>query len=561
MSDRDTTGTAAAGPAGTTGATGTTTRRRLLTMMAGGAFAAAGGGFLSACSKGSGAANITLTTNNGWPYGPMPNAKDQKANPGTKAYADVLKAWLDENPGVTIKNSTLDVWNQQTLTTALTGGTAPSMFPGDVIGGWNRANVRAAMSQGLAAEVTEHLKTYKVEEKLADYVKPIWEKWAIDGKFYAAPWIYNVGTGLHYRIDLIRELGLKEPTPDWTWDDVRELAKGLSQGKRKGIALQGWGLNAGLSADGMDFHSTIPAPDTGWNWRWDYTSRADTWVPLIERMRAMIFEDKSVLADVSLGDGDLLAAFFRGDVAMHNNTVIFFASAPGGDNAPADLAKKLDKPIEEVVGWMTQPVGGNGRSTSTQGQCDLVGFSPDLDDEQLDKAISLLTYMQGPGWVKQRTATYEHTKDPKHVFDGANIMPLYKDLVDQAPSSPDEAWGKPFMDQVRRAAQIPIAPNEAFYFSPENNTGPTTTARDDMSSRWANERGNLDLRADLAKLDQTRNQQAKSFTSSRSDEEFVKSARNYYEAHDAYWKANAPEYHQNVFRDWYDNTVLPALKG
>ena len=549
---------------------GATSRRSVLKAMAAGSFLAAGGGLLTACQKGGGsdggggggAVNVTLTTHDGWPFGVMPTAKEQKENPSTKAYADALKDWLDKNPGVKIKNSALDVWNQEALTTAITGGTSPSAFPGDVIGGWNRANVRSAMLQGLTADVTEHLEANKVADKLESYVTPIWEKWGIDGKFYGAPWLYNVGTGIHFRRDLINELGLKEPTPDWTWDDVRTLSKGLTKGKRKGFMMQGQALNGSLNADGMDFHAKVPAPETGWNWRWDYSAQSDLWVPLIERLRAIIFEDKSALADISMPDGDVQAAFARGDACMHSNSVVFYTATPGGDDpTPADLADKLGKPVEEVAGWMTQPVGLDGRATGTQGQVDLVGFSPDLGDDELDKAISLLLHVQGPGWIAQRKAVYESTKDPRRVYDWQNFMPTYKGLIDEAPSSPEEAWGTKFMDEVRRAAQIPLVPNEAFFFPPEPNAAPTETAREDMTSRWVSERGAIDIRADLKKLDVNRNKQAQSFTSGVADEEFVKAATGYFEAHSTYWQENAPDYYQAVFKDWYESTVLPALRG
>jgi ABC-type glycerol-3-phosphate transport system substrate-binding protein len=544
---------------------GVSSRRAVLKAMVAGGMVAFGGGALVSCSKGGGgsgageAVDVTLTTHDGWPFGVMPSAKEQKDDPGLKAYAGVLDKWMKDNPGVKIKNSALDVWNQEALTTAITGGTAPSAFPGDVIGGWNRANVRSAMLQGLVAETTEYIERYKVEDDLEDYAKPIWEKWAIDGKYFASPWIYNVGTGLHYRIDLIKEKGLKEPTPEWTWDDVRELAKGLTEGKRKGIVLQRWGLDMGLNADGMDFLSTIPAPQNNWNWEWDYSSRADEWVPLIERLRAMIFEDRSVLADVSFADGDTLAAFFRQDVAMHNNSVVYFTAS--GDNAPADMAKKLDKPVWEVQGWMTQPVGMNGRNNGTQGQVDLVGFSPDLDDDALDKGMSLLIYRQQAGWIAEKKAVFESTNDPTQVYAWADFMPLYKGNLEAVPSSPEEAWGETFMNEVRRAGQTPIAPNEAFYFPPEPNAAPTATVREDMTSRWTSERGSLDLRGDLQKLDNTRNQQAQSFTSGVADEEFIEAASGYFEAHAEYWQENAPDYYESVFRDWYEGTVLPALKG
>src|SRR5687768_9928567 len=88
---------------------GVSSRRAVLKAMAAGGMLAFGGGALASCSKGGGgsgageAVDVTLTTFDGWPFGRMPTAAEQKANPSTKAYAQVLKQWLDKNPGVTIK--------------------------------------------------------------------------------------------------------------------------------------------------------------------------------------------------------------------------------------------------------------------------------------------------------------------------------------------------------------------------------------------------------------------------------------------------------------------------
>nr|WP_192752301.1 ABC transporter substrate-binding protein [Actinopolymorpha pittospori]MBE1608536.1 hypothetical protein [Actinopolymorpha pittospori] len=540
-----------------------TTRRQLLKTMSTATFLALGGGVLSACSRSGGAsgADVVLTVAGGVAgFDAMPTAKEQKANPSTKAYADALSAWLKDNPGVRTKQVSLNVWDQQALSTAITGGTAPAAFPADVVSAWNQAQLAAASKQGLFADVTDQLKAHKVEENLTDYAKPIFMRKKVGDRFFVAPRVYNVGTGIHYRLDLIRQAGLKEPTPDWTWDDVRELARGLTTESRKGMVLQGSGVNGPMNADGMDFHAHVPAPETGWNWRWDYLGQADRWIPLIQGARDMIFKDQSILSDVSMTDTDARAAFVRGDVAMQHNTVVYYDVPPGTEDAPTDLAKKLGKPIWDVVGWTTEPVGRNGRGSATQGQVDTVGFSPDLAGEALDKSVSLLAYMQTEGWVRQRTAVYEATKDPQRVFVQEDITPVYKGLLEKLPSSPDEAWGEPFMDQVRRAAQIPLVPSDVWFFPAEANQGPTTTVRDDMTSRWANERGDIDLRADLTNLGATLNKQAASFTSSTGDDEFVKNALAFYEANAEYWQENAPEYYQNVFRDWYEDTVMPALK-
>ncbi len=205
----------------------------------------------------------------------------------------------------------------------------------------------------------------------------------------------------------------------------------------------------------------------------------------------MIYEDKSALADVSMPDGDVLSAFFRGDAAMHSNSVVYFTVTPGSDNAPADLAKKLDKPIEDVVGWMTQPVGTNGRGTGTQGQVDLVGLSPDLDDEALDKAVSLLLHTQRPGWVQARKAVFDDTKDPKRVYDWANIMPRTRAFDRPGAEFAGGCVGqevhgrgaarRPDPDRAQRGLLLPARAERR-------------THRDrpgGMTSRWANERGSV----------------------------------------------------------------------
>jgi hypothetical protein len=88
---------------------------------------------------------------------------------------------------------------------------------------------------------------------------------------------------------------------------------------------------------------------------------------------------------------------------------------------------------------------------------------------------------------------------------------------------------------------------------------PTSEAVDDAFSKWWFERGDVDIAADLKRMENVRNTQAKSFTSSVADEEFTAGARKYYEAHDAFWQQNSPEFHEGVFRDFYEQKIRPAL--
>ena len=81
----------------------------------------------------------------------------QAADPGMKAYAEAVQPWLDENPGVKLEQITFDVYDQQALLVAISGGTAPSFYPADVLGEWDEELVLASEKSGLAADVTDQV--------------------------------------------------------------------------------------------------------------------------------------------------------------------------------------------------------------------------------------------------------------------------------------------------------------------------------------------------------------------------------------------------------------------
>ena len=119
------------------------------------------------------------------------------------------------------------------------------------------------------------------------------------------PYGYNCGDGIHYRIDLIKEAGLEEPTVDWTWEDLRNLAKALTTDEIKGIGMHTWGLSLPLAAEGWGYtvlRNRLPAPETSWNWKWDFTTSAEEWADRIAWFRSMMFEDQSILADIAMED-------------------------------------------------------------------------------------------------------------------------------------------------------------------------------------------------------------------------------------------------------------------
>lgn len=545
-----------------TSATGasTATRRQVLRALAGGSLLAAAGGVLTACSKQrESAGGVDLIVGDDWPYAPMPTKKERDQNPSTRAYAETLQRWLDKNPGVTIKGIALDVWDQDALTTSVTGGTAPAMFPGNVLGGWGAAATRAAFEQGLAADVTALVRTYRFADKLADYARPSFTQSKVNGKHYAAPQGYSAGNGIYFRRDLVRRLGLRAPEPGWTWDDLRALAKGLTEGRRKGLAIQQWGLGWALNAEAFNLFTQVPAPKTGWKWLWDYTSRARQWQPIVQSYRDMIYRDESVLTDVTFTDTEVTQAFSQGRAAIMPNNTYFFTGDPDDANTPAHLAKKMDMEVGEVYGWVQHPQGRTGFFGGTSAFMTLLSFDPHLAEEPLDKAVNLHDYMTfGEGYVQQKKAAWDLSKDLRKVYVEATPLRGMQ-RVEGVPGGLEEAWGTDFVLAVQAATGLPTVPDQGTYFPAEENPGPEDTAISDAQSKWQFERGEPDIVAGLRTAETTRNKQAASFTSSATEGEFLAGARTYFEAQDAFWRAHAPEFHDREFRRWYDQSITPAL--
>ena len=542
-------------------------RRDLLKTLAAAGGALGLGSVLSACSKdgsgGGGSSDVTLRVGEA-PWPAMPTAAQQKADVGDRAYAEVLQSWLKKNPGVKLRSVNIDVWNQEVMTSAVAGGTAPAIYSSNALGNWSQSAILSAFKQGLAADVTELFAESGLMDKLAPYVRPEWEQtWKVDGKYFGMPGGFGVSDGMFYRRDLFAEAGVPEPTPEYTWQDVRVMARSLTKGRRRGFASPSWGLGVALDSDGFNLLSQIPAPQTSWRWQWDYTWRAkEKWIPVIEDWRGMMFDDKALLSDVSYGSWDeVTAAFIRGDVAMHTGNVDQYVSGEENENSYLRLAKKLDKPIWDVVGWMTYPLGQYGEFPARRSYVGAYSFSPDLDDDALAKSFDLSFYMIGTGFVRQMEILYAETKDLRRVHSPDTIMPVLTGITDKLPGDPADAWGQQYVDEVIRAGNRPLVPEQSSYLPAEEASGPAGEPVDDAMSKWMYEPDPGPIAPALRKLEETRNTQAESFNAAVSEEDFIAGAKKYYAAHDAFWKKDAPKFHENVYREWYERFVLPALGG
>ncbi len=549
------------------------TRRQLLRTMAAGSVALVGGGALAACG-GSGsntsAVNVTFYTN-AWPGDSMPTAAQIKSSPVTKAYSQSLTKWLKQNPGVTIKHSATNIWDSRVVIPAISAGTVPTWFMGNILGSFLDPATRSALTRGLAADLTDVIAKNNLEAQLTSTFLPIFRSWKVNDRYYGTPAGYGIGHGIFYRRDLLQQYGLQEPAAGWSWEDFRTLAKQMTRGKMHGVQMQDYKFGEALFSNGlvssaisMGSFGINPSPSSSYPWRLDVNSIASRYQAVIDTWRGMVYDDKSALVNRNYGDSDIAAAFVRGDIAMATSDVSFLISAPSASNPNTGqtLANRLNKSIDEAIGFVPDPGGPDGSFGGTQANGAFGSIDPKLQRNQpaLAKAYDFLVYMIiGQGAVDQIYAQYQTTKDLKLVYN--NIPPMSKNMLSfpGIPGTAEDAWGKKTMQELQVVANIPLIPSYAQYFPPEQNTLPTEDVFNDAINGLIHTQS--PAAPILSKLQSLQNQQYGSLSTSISKSDFLKSAKTFYAALDAFWQKNAPNFYAQDFHPWYEQTILPAIGG
>ena len=93
-------------------------------------------------------------------------------------------------------------------------------------------------------DITARAKSWK---HYGDVQDTAWQTVTIDNKILSLPLAVTLD-GIYYRTDRLKELGLKEPTPDWTWDEFLTIAKAFTKTDKNqyGYGMRGAGTWAVL---------------------------------------------------------------------------------------------------------------------------------------------------------------------------------------------------------------------------------------------------------------------------------------------------------------------------
>ncbi|WP_326822325.1 ABC transporter substrate-binding protein [Streptosporangium sp. NBC_01756] len=135
----------------------------------------------------------------------------------------IIAAFQQANPNVTVKLE-ITPWDQYwtKLQTVASGGTAPDVF-------WmNSLNLRMYAKGGIIAPLDE--------SKVTDLPQAVVDGYRHDGKLYGLPFSVSI-PALWYDKKIFDAAGVKYPTADWTWDDVKAAAKKLTDPSKKQFGI------------------------------------------------------------------------------------------------------------------------------------------------------------------------------------------------------------------------------------------------------------------------------------------------------------------------------------
>lgn len=373
-------------------------------------------GLLAACSDDStpqgepsggatGDTSVTISV-----AGLLPTADDA----AKKQLADRVAAFEDEYPGITVETEDYE-WRNSTFTTQLAGGTLPNVFEIPLTDG------KTLIENGQLADIDALVRALPYGE---DFNAKLLANGQDDaGTIFAVPAKSIYAVALHYNRDLFEQAGLDPDDPPTTWDEVRAAAKTIHD--ETGVAgyatmaldaSGGWQLAAGANSRGGVIET---AEGDG-----AYTATLDdpAVAEHLEWLKALRWEDDSLLARADLGWGEINAAFAGGEVAMYTSGSDVYNALVEGNGVDAEWG----------YGLTAIPTTGDGGAL-TGGT--LAAVRKDSTDAEKDAAVKWIDWWYLSKLQDQEQAVADaRTRaeaDPAQAV-GTPVLPIFsEELYDQ----------------------------------------------------------------------------------------------------------------------------------
>jgi ABC-type glycerol-3-phosphate transport system substrate-binding protein len=262
-------------------------------------------------------------------------------------------------------NPTIDVqpheykWEATTFASQLAGGTLPDVFEIPL------TDAGTLIANGQLADLNDQFQKLpyagQFNQNLLDKGK------GQNGHVYAIPAKSIYGVALHYNRALFQQAGLDPDKPPTTWDEVRADAKAIKD--KTGVAgyammasgaTGGWQLTAAMYSRGGQVQQVQK------DGSYKSTLDNDAARKQLEWLKAMRWQDNSVLADTTLAWDTINQAFAAGQVGMYTS----------GSDVYSSLVETLGVTGKDY-GLTALPLEGSGAGVLVGGTLAAVGAKAD----------------------------------------------------------------------------------------------------------------------------------------------------------------------------------------
>lgn len=227
------------------------------------------------------------------------------------AFDERVAAFEDANPDIDVQQEEYE-WTATTFASQLAGGTLPDVFEIPL------TDARTLLENGQLADLNDQFERLDYADQFNEQLLAAGQ--GDDGHVYAIPAKSIYGVALHYNRALFEQAGLDPDQPPTTWDEVREYAKQI----KDATGVAGYGMMASGNTGGWQLTAATYArggrvQEAGDDGSYEATLDNDATREHLEWLKAMRWEDDSLLADTTLDWTTLNQAFAAGQVAMYTS--------------------------------------------------------------------------------------------------------------------------------------------------------------------------------------------------------------------------------------------------
>ena len=457
------------------------------------------------------------------------------------------------HPRVKVVGISWDMWGAeagQRLMAGLASGTAPAMYYYSSMG-----NIPTCVEKGVLADITDIVLTRHKDwwNALPEYIR---KNCMYKGRIWALPnnqsSLYP-GDVMRYRRDYFEEAGIfnekGEPGPsyDWTWTDFREIAKKLTDPKKKrwGTVLEARGSRNTFEKICQTFGVPVLIPDKSgkYTWRAGFAT-PETINTAFKLYHDLVFEDKSALVSVEYDWIGTRNEYLSGRVGMFYFPFTHLVQRALTYPHRLDPVK-LTIDIDGAAPWPKGPYGTRKMNESAFVTAD-IGFDPTLSKEQLEAVVDWhLFWRFGGGIYVNNLSRYLLQGSPEYGLADA-IGP--KDML-QLPGVPsmDEYMPKHYLRCKQFLHAQPIPPTRHNYnIALLDSAGFLRAVHNAVQATITNPDWNKVVKAIESAAKEA------NATALNNKPGTMEDIKGYFTALDKYYKENFPTYYEKMFKSLWE---------